>query len=212
MEIGLNQGDVMSPKEYLSVVEQNQKDKNWEKVNDFIFLTDQGFVDRKDFQGLSTFYDEVVALSLSEKFVQKIKNLDFSNYTKNLSRAINEILGKNLQGMNIKALYVEYFYDTGDASDATLFPCEEFDMEDDSWGSEFDMANILTICPVNSFFDPIEKAHDKQELSFFQYSIANSCINARLLSLTGEVVQQYAGKILPFGFALHDYPIHRIIV
>ena len=200
--------------DFINKVKEYSQKQNWLELSDLAYEINQSFVDSGNIKELVGFYDKVLESSFTgkslllreNKWIKKISNRKYGNF----SSAVLEMLKKAKLKLNdngsYKAIYLEYFFDGGDASTANLYLCSDFDEKDDDWASSFAKEGFIEGIAVNSFldFDPNFKLNEVEEF------IANQYADARLLAATIDAWNESKLSNYPFGFAKHDHRIIRL--
>lgn len=157
----------------------------------------------KDFDGLLRFHEANLRAVATAEQAERIRVKDIERFRQGFARCLIEGLERARRDQRIQALYFEYFYDGGDASDGNLFLCESFDPEDDGWAANFGRDGVvlgLSVLPW-MHFDP------ERELSQSTRTVADMYVDANLLVACLREIESIGGIDYPFGFAQHDAPV-----
>lgn len=157
----------------------------------------------KDFDALLRFHGAGLAAVATAEQAERIRVNDIERFRQGFARCLAEGLERARGDPRIKALYFEYFYDGGDASDGNLFLCESFDPEDDAWAADFGRDGVVLGPSVLPWmhFDP------ECELLQSTRTVADIYVDANLLVACLREIESIGGIEYPFGFAQHDAPV-----
>ena len=193
-----------SLKEMITHGEKLLAQKQWHEYELLCREVEERCLMAKDFAGLMAFHEAGLKQLASAEEFEKIRVEDLAKYQADFSKGLNEALAKARTNPAVKAIYFEYFYDGGDASDGNFFLCESFDDEDDDWASDFageeGLVPGFSILPYMDF-DPDGDMDDDVTTKGYQY------VDACLLAASLEVIEARGGITYPFGFAQHDWPV-----
>jgi hypothetical protein len=95
------------------------------------------YISKADWGGLEKAYEQVAKKSVTEKQVQKILEINLSDYQNKLSKGLVSAVRK-AKRTEAKAIYFEYDLDNDWASN--FFICPDYktpDAEDDDWASDW---------------------------------------------------------------------------
>ena len=179
------------------------KNFNSEAYRALCSQVDNYCLDKKDFIGLLEFYESGLREYASDAEFNRIKIKNIDQFAKEFAEALQRALAKARQNSAVQALYFEYFFDGGDASDGNFFLCESFDEDDDEWACNFSRDGVVlgpSVLPYMNF-DP------EFTLSNELRMLGELYVDANLLITALVEIEKLNGIEYPFGFAQHDSPI-----
>jgi hypothetical protein len=160
-------------------------------------------IERHDLDGLVSFHEaSLTAVATPEQFHHiRVKNIE--RFGDGFADCLSRALVKARANPAIQALYFEYFYDGGDASDGNIFLCESFDPDDENWAANFGRDGVVpgpSVLPWMHFDPEIELPEPLR-------TVAMMYVDANLLVACLREIDALGGIEYPFGFAQHDAPV-----
>jgi len=196
-----------TPRQWAERLRTLVKGQGWERLYELDVRIDQGFADRRDWDGLEKFYTEGLAAAVEPAVVQQAR----VKSTKPFEEGMVELLRTGVQRAGadptILGLYFEYYFDgRPDTGVVDLFPCRAYSEEDDYWGAEFVGNEIVSGPSAFEYlnFDP------ELDLDPLPSSAAGRYVFGHLLAAFGRAVDRVEGLRWPVGFCAHESRIIRI--
>lgn len=192
--------------EFIKQTSEIAKLKDWEKLPELQIKINQAFIDNDDTDGLEDYYQRAISLCFDKHWREKIIIKNISKFETEISRLNSKVKCKIEENNEVKAVYLEYFYDGGDCCEGNIFLCNSYTEDDDYWASELTDDGFIQGPKVNEYldFDPDFELDGEQEI------IANFYTDAMLLSASVRAWKNSGIQGYPFGFAQHDNPIIRV--
>ena len=176
---------------------------DWRQWGELCRDRESAMIETRDFDGFLRFHDAGLRFATTPEQFEQIQIRDIGRFRKGFGRCLSRGLKKARSQAAIRALYFEYFYDGGDASDGNLFLCQAFDVDDEEWAAEFAEDGVIpgpSILPWLHYDPELEFPEDVRK-------VADVYVDAHLLVACLREIEAMGGIEYPFGFARHDGPI-----
>lgn len=196
----------MSPDEWLAELQQICVDSDWNAFSRLRTITNQQFASTLDYAGLSSFYDQLLRMSVSEAKFSEVQIDSIEAFQTDVAQAFRIAKSKLQNVPQVKGIYFEYFYDGGDDCLGRVYLCESYSDEDDGWGAEYNSLEAMIDGPVVSQYFNFD--HDFEWDDIDRY-VAEEYVNGRFLAAVLEEWKASGITGLPFGFANHDHEMVR---
>ncbi len=198
----------MTPQDYAKCVERASDTGNWQQQESLLRELCQAFADRRDWNGLKQFFEDVLRTAVSMDVGDQLRPLfsGLAAFKSELTDAFELAAASAKANSQIQAIYFEYFFDGGDGSIGAFYLCTRYAADEDDWAAHFDPDGVITGPSVQNLlnFDP-DMEWDEPEISF-----VNAYAHACLLATLGETLDAQRYRELPVGFAQHDGQIVHI--
>lgn len=161
----------------------------------------------KRFDDIITIATMVLKNGVDALAYERIKLDNIVTFESDFTKLWGKGIRAALDNPEVKAIYFEYFYDGGDASDGNLFLCESFDVDDDGWASDFGRDGVIlgmSILPCMDY-DPDFDLDDEVR------TIGDYYVDTLLYATCLKVICHSGETAYPFGFAMHDNPVMTYI-
>ena len=196
----------MTPKEFICKLSDLVESEDWDGVGGLHHSVTQWHVDSNAITQLESFYGDALELVFDPGWMGKIAILQTTDFEDAITNLFLESKSRMSKSDSIKAVYLEYFYDGGDASTADVFLCNRYSDDDDDWAAHFAKDNVLDGPGISVFFD-----YDPDfELAVLQDQIAGFYVDCKLLCATVRAWQLANLADVVLGFARHDARIIRV--
>ena len=196
----------MQPEQWLAAISAATEKQDWDRLRTLKLEANQPLALEGEPGDLVEFYDAALKAAATPDIYERVSVKDLASFETRIREIILKGLEKAKRSGDVKALYLEYFYDGGDASDITLFLCNQYTSDDDEWGAEFDGENVIEGPSVLEFlnYDPnfeFEPPLDTISLEYVDGILLASCV---------KIWHSFDEQNYPFAFARHDEPMVRI--
>lgn len=157
----------------------------------------------RDWEGLRACVHAALVDGAPEEIVAKVQSTlgDLGDFVEGLDSALSQAFEQAQSDPQIKALYVEYFFDGGDASTVDIFTCTDYsDSGSADWTGQHSDDGMISGPSVQALLD-----YDPDiEWGEFETFLADGYAFAHLLAVFGEVFDRHNSIGLPAAFAQHD--------
>jgi len=196
----------VKPEQWLAKLEQICSNSDWVEFSRLRKTTNQRFASTLDYDGLSSFYEELIELGLDDEKRSVVRINNIEGFQSSVAAAFGKACSRLSEIPNVKGVYFEYFYDAGDSCLGRVYLCEAYSDDDDGWGAEYYSLDAMVDGP-----DVSEFLNFDQDFEWDDYPryVAEEYVNGRFLAAVLEEWQKSGIKGLPFGFAEHDHKIVR---
>lgn len=193
----------MTPTEYVDLVCKAAAARDWDPLQPVLRDACQSFAERREWAELVLFFAQTMHVGTSVERRGQVHSClgGLSDFKSELAASFAVVADRVAGDPGIKAIYFEYFFDGGDASNGNLFLCTRHSTSDDSdWASDFLKDGVVPGPSVASLlnFDP---ESDWDETVRF---LANGYVHACFLAALGELLDKTGFGSIPVGFAQHD--------
>ncbi len=196
----------MQPEEWLAAIAAAIETQDWDGLQTLKVDANQPLVREGEPGELIRFYEAALKDAATPEVYERVRVKDLASFETRTREVISRGLDIAKKGSGIKALYLEYFYDGGDASDITLFLCNQYSSDDDEWGAEFDGENVIEGPSVLEYlnYDPDFELESPLDTICLEY------VDGILLASCAKLWRSLEKQDYPFAFARHDEPMIRI--
>ena len=151
----------------------------------------------KEARRLVSFWSDILCERVEPGQYQEFESRDFSELKKSVAEMIRLGVVRARADERIKAFYIEY---TQDGQDFSLFLCDDFAPDEDTWQSSFLEDGIISGPEITQYvdFDPDCLLEEDVQV------IANRYVNASLLAIIVEEIEGLRPVGYPVSFAQHD--------
>jgi hypothetical protein len=196
----------MQPEEWLAAIAAAIETQDWDRLRTLKLEANQPLVLEGESGDLVEFYDAALKEAATPEVYERVRVKDLASFEARIREVILQGLEKANSRGDVQALYLEYFYDGGDASDANLFLCVQYSPDNDEWGAEFDGENVIEGPSVLEYlnYDPDFKLEPPLDTICLEY------VDGILLASCAKLWLSLEKQDYPFAFARHDEPMIRI--
>ncbi len=190
--------------DYVETLKTCAENHEWDSISDLTHRLKGEFAIAMDDSGLEAFYTKTIESALDEQWLKRVTIDDITPFENELEKALALAATKTTD--ETKAVYLEYFFDGGDACNANIFLCVKYSEDDDGWGAEWNESGLIDGPSVNEYmdFDP------DFEMQPFEEAVANAYADAILLAAAIRAWKAANISGLPFAFANHESSMIRI--
>ena len=195
----------MNIETYITQLQAYLENSEWCDAAEIRRQVCQQFADRHDWAGLQQFFRDTF-LQASQNNQQRMTEIDqgleqLPVCREVLRTGLHQSLEKAQGRPEIKAIYFEYYFDGGEASEGAFFLCTEYSpMQDSDWGAHFTAEDVLNGPHVQHLLSIDEDFVWPQ----LERTLGESLGYVSLLAQLGEIIDEMGGCSLPVGYAEHD--------
>lgn len=189
-----------SPETLVSEFKDMSDKGDWFIYEDSRSPINQDYVDRKDIDGLVSFYSKALDLALSDLELIRLNELqkDLDALKPMIRQLVLETTANASSMDNVVSLYFEY----GD-TEASIFMCSVFDEHDDDWAcSVVEESEEILLGNLGQVYD--------WEFETYKEELVRRYIDASLLSYFLEPIFKLDKLPFKYGFAEHDFKIIKV--
>ena len=196
----------MQPEQWLAAISVAIEKQDWDRSQTLKVEVNQPLALNGEPGELLRFYDTALKEAATPEVYERVHVKELASFETRIRELISEGIEIARSSGGIKAFYLEYFYDGGDASDANLFLCNQYSSDNDEWGAEFDGENVIEGPSVLEYFNYDPEFEFEPPLD----SICLEYVDGILLASCVKLWRSFDKQDYPFAFARHDEPIIRI--